>query len=195
MPYLDDQTLDSIEADLAAAHQSLAHGEFDMKDATKTGVKILEVVVPAAAFSYLNGRSAAGEVKIGPVPLDLGVGLALTLLSMFDVAGGYEDDLLNIGLGALAAYGARTGAAFGHAALTAAGTTTTTSGFGSGEAAHDNVGSRGWDSRLGNQANRSAAEARRMMHHVSGNVEISGAMRPGSPVPPGTQRFVVQQIG
>lgn len=116
MPFLDDATMSAIEADLAAAHQSLAHGDLDMKGATKAGVKILEIVAPAAAFSYANARSAGGEWKIGPVPVDLGVGIALIALSLFDVAGDYDDDLCNIGLGALASYGARTGAAFGAAA-------------------------------------------------------------------------------
>ena len=127
MPYLDDQTLQSIEADLAAAHQSLAHGygDLDMKGATKTGIKILETVVPAAAFSYMNARSAGGELKVGPVPVNLGVGLGLALLSMFDVAGGYEEDLLNVAIGALSSYGARTGAAFGAAAASASAATKT----------------------------------------------------------------------
>ena len=113
---LDQQTLDAIEADLAAAHESLAHGDLSVKGATKTGVKLLEIVVPAAAFSYANARSATGELAIGKVPVDLGVGLGLALLSLFDVAGDWDEDLLNIGSGALASYAARTGAAFGAAA-------------------------------------------------------------------------------
>jgi hypothetical protein len=124
VPYLDDATMQAIESDLAEAHRSLAHGDLDMKGATKTGVKILETIVPAAAFSYMNARSATGEMKIGPVPVDLGVGLGLALLSLFDVAGGWEDDLLNIGIGALSSYAARTGAAFGAASAMA----TTTKG-------------------------------------------------------------------
>ena len=197
MPYLDDMTMEAIEADLAAAHESLAHGGFNIKKGlisgmedgpVKTGAKILETVVPAAAFSYMNARSAGGELKVGPVPVDLGVGLALALLSMFDVVGGWDEDLLNIGIGALASYGARTGAAFGAAAAAAAGTTTT-SGLPQDAGLQEINGAM----PAHGPHNRPTLAARlRGLHHVSG-AEISGATA-GQPVPPGTQRFVVQRV-
>jgi hypothetical protein len=186
VPYLDDATMQAIESDLAAAHQSLAHGDLDMKNATKTGIKILETVVPAAAFSYMNARAAGGELKIGPVPVDLGVGIGLALLSMFDIAGGYEDDLLNLGIGALASYGARTGAAFGAASVTpAAAPAAQASGLPQDSGMLSISGAM--PAHGAHNAPMQAARLRRMHHHVSGQ-EISGA------VPPGTERFVVQRV-
>ena len=131
MNYLDQSTLDAIEQDLAAAHESLAHGDLSVKGAIKTGIKILEVVVPAALFSYGNARSATGEMLIaGKVPVDLGVGVGLALLSLFDVAGDWDEDLLNVALGGLTSYAARTGAAFGAAAGPWSKTATATAGIG-----------------------------------------------------------------
>ena len=194
MPYLDDATMQAIESDLAAAHQSLAYGGLDMKKGLvgqmapglgKTGAKILETVVPAAAFSYMNARSAGGEMKIGPVPVDLAAGLGLALLSLFDVVGGWDEDFLNLGIGALSSYAARTGAAFGAAAAAASSAAPATAASGleiSGQGAHGPH----------NQP-MLAARLRRMHHHVSGQQEISGATA-GQPVPPGTQRFVVQRV-
>lgn len=157
MPFLDDATLSAIESDLAAAHESLSeHGDLSMKGTTKTAITALEVLAPAALFSYVNARSAGGECKLGPVPVDLGVAVACVMLSLFGVAKEYSDDLLLIGLGAGASYAARTGAAFG---ASAAGLTQKTSGA-----------------------------------EISGGQEISGALPWGRKAPPGTQRFVVQQV-
>ena len=194
MPYLDDSTMAAIEADLAAAHQSLAHGGFDIKRGlvgqmedgiAKSGVKLLEMTIPAAAFSYANARSAGGEMKIGPVPVDLGAGLVLAGLSLW-LDGGWDEDLLNIAGGALASYAARTGAAFGAAAAAAAGTAPATAT--SGLEISGNLPAHGPHNQP-----MLAARLRRMHHHVSGQQEISGATA-GQPVPPGTQRFVVQRV-
>lgn len=153
--YLDEATLQAIESDLAAAHNSLAHGDLSMKGVAKLGVRALETVGPAMLLSYANARSATGELKVGPLPVDLGLGVGLALLSVFGVAGGWDDDILNIAMGSLCSWGARTGAAFGAAATPLAPATKT------GE---------------------------------MGPVDLAGAMAPGSPVPPGTQRFMVQQL-
>ena len=118
MPYIDENTLRGIEDDLQSAHKSFGHGDFSMPSSgamAKVGLRAAEVVLPAAAFSYMNARQANGEVVLGPVAADLAVGLSLGLLSLFDMGGGYEDDMLNVGLGCLASYAARTGAAFGAA--------------------------------------------------------------------------------
>ncbi len=190
MPNLDDATMQAIEADLAAAHQSLAFGGFDIKgglvrqihdDKMRMGATILEIVVPAAAFSYLNAKSAGGEAKIGPVPVDLGIGALLAGLAIFDVLGDWSEDALNVGIGALTAYASRTGAAFGAASVAAA---TKTAGL------PQDAG------MLQISGANPAAHNRRMHHHVSGAgmPEISGAMAAGSPIPPGTQRFVVTEL-
>ncbi len=174
--YLDESTLQAIEADLAAAHQSLAFGDkFDMAGATKAGVKVLETVVPTALLAYANARTPSGELKIGPLPVDLALGVGLAALAAFDVAGEWSEDLLNVGIGALCSYGARTGAAFGAAATL--GTTPTATGqFSTPEMSHG-----GFPAHVG-QGDSTMVD---MTH---------GAMAPGSPVPPGTQRFMVQQL-
>jgi hypothetical protein len=117
VPFLDDATLNAIESDLAAAHESLSmeHGDLKMKNTGHALRSGLEVLAPAALFSYANARSAGGELKVGPVPVDLGVAIACVLASLFDWAGDYSEDLLYVGLGAGASYAARTGAAFGAA--------------------------------------------------------------------------------
>jgi len=175
--YLDDATMQAIESDLAAAHQSLAGDLKPVKGRlASVGLKVLETALPAAGFSYLNARSAGGELMVGPVPADLGVGLSLALLSCFDLVGDdYEEHLSNVAMGAIASYAARTGAAFGAASASAA--PQKTSGLEiSGQLAHGPH----------NQP-MLAARLRRMHHHVSGPTAHS-------PVPAGTQRFVVQQI-
>jgi hypothetical protein len=163
--YLDESTLSAIEADLEAAHESLAHGDkgkFNLGGLGRVGFKVLKVGGAAAAFSYANARSATGELLIaGKVPVDLASGIALALLSL---SGWISDDLsehaLDIALGAGAAYAARTGAAFGAAAGPWKPAATATAGVG----------------------------------HMAGQAsmpEISG--RRGH-VPAGTQRFAVRRV-
>jgi hypothetical protein len=179
--YLDEATLQAIEADLAAAHHSLAHGDLDMKGATKAGVKVLETVVPAALFSYANARQASGELKLGPLPVDLGVGIGLAVLSLFDVAGDWSEDLLNVGIGALCSYGARTGAAFGAAAQLGQSAPLT---HGAGQFGMPSI-THGLSGPVVAHAGQGSSTPVDLTH---------GAMAPGSPVPPGTQRFMVQAL-
>jgi hypothetical protein len=113
------------------------------------------------------------------------VGIGLALLSMFDIAGGYEDDLLNVGIGALASYGARTGAAFGAASVAPAAPAAQASGLPQDSGMLSISGAM--PAHGAHNAPMQAARLRRMHHHVSGQ-EISGA------VPPGTERFVVQRV-
>lgn len=81
------------------------------------GIEVTEVGGAAFAFGYANGRwGDDGEVKLLGVPLDLGVGFALTGIAMFGGLGEYREHGVNIGSGALAAYGYRSGFQLGAAA-------------------------------------------------------------------------------
>ena len=81
------------------------------------GIEVTEVGGAAFAFGYANGRwGEDGEVKVLGVPLDLGVGFALTGIAMFGGLGEYREHGVNIGSGALAAYGYRSGYQLGAAA-------------------------------------------------------------------------------
>ncbi len=155
--YLDDSTLNAIEADLAAAHETLGHGDLSTKGMTRSAVTLLEVAGPAALLSYANARSASGELKAGPVPVDLGLGVALALASVFDLGGEFSGDLLNLASGCIASYAARSGAAFGAAA------------------------------QLAPASKTSGTE-------ISGAATMAGALPAKSPIPHGTQRFVVQRV-
>ena len=74
------------------------------------GIEVTEVGGAAFAFGYANGRwGEDGEVKLLGVPLDLGVGFALTGIAMFGGLGDYREHGVNIGSGALAAYAYRSG--------------------------------------------------------------------------------------
>ena len=74
------------------------------------GIEVTEVGGAAFAFGYANGRwGQDGEMKMLGIPVDLGVGFALTGIAMFGGLGEYREHGVNIGSGALAAYGYRSG--------------------------------------------------------------------------------------
>ena len=74
------------------------------------GIEVTEVGGAAFAFGYANGRwGEDGEMKMLGIPVDLGVGFALTGIAMFGGLGEYREHGVNIGSGALAAYGYRSG--------------------------------------------------------------------------------------
>lgn len=138
--WIDDATLRAIEADLDAAHRSLgarsskkgaAYGDFAMgnlevdskmampssSELKSVGIRMLEGIGPAFAFGFLNAKNSQGEVKIGPMPLDLGLGVGLLFLDLFGmVPGRFSDDAVNVSMSLLAGYGARAGANMGYLA-------------------------------------------------------------------------------
>jgi hypothetical protein len=80
------------------------------EEAIGNGIQVTEVGGTAFAFGYANGRwGEDGEVKVLGVPVDLGVGFALTGIAMFGGLGKYGEHGVNIGSGALAAYAYRAG--------------------------------------------------------------------------------------
>jgi hypothetical protein len=85
------------------------------EDAIGNGIQVTEVGGTAFAFGYANGRwGEDGEIKVLGVPVDLGVGFALTGIAMFGGLGKYGEHGVNIGSGALAAYAYRSGYQLGN---------------------------------------------------------------------------------
>jgi hypothetical protein len=81
------------------------------------GLEVTEVSGTAFALGYANARwGEDGEIKLLGVPLDLGAGAALTGLALFGGLGKYAEHGVNIGAGALAAYGYRAGFELGSEA-------------------------------------------------------------------------------
>ena len=84
------------------------------EEAVGNGIQVTEVGGTAFAFGYANGRwGDDGEIKFLGVPVDLGVGFALTGIAMFGGLGKYGEHGVNVGSGALAAYAYRVGAQLG----------------------------------------------------------------------------------
>jgi hypothetical protein len=80
------------------------------EEAVGNGIQVTEVGGTAFAFGYANGRwGEDGEIKFLGVPVDLGVGFALTGVAMFGGLGKYGEHGVNIGSGALASYAYRAG--------------------------------------------------------------------------------------
>jgi hypothetical protein len=80
------------------------------EEAVGNGIQVTEVGGTAFAMGYANGRwGEDGEIKFLGVPVDLGVGFALTGIAMFGGLGKYGEHGVNIGSGALAAYAYRSG--------------------------------------------------------------------------------------
>jgi hypothetical protein len=80
------------------------------EEAVGNGIQVTEVGGTAFAFGYANGRwGEDGEIKVLGIPVDLGVGFALTGVAMFGGLGKYGEHGVNVGSGALAAYAYRSG--------------------------------------------------------------------------------------
>lgn len=77
-------------------------------------VRTAEVGGTAFAVGVLNGKTGHG-VEIMGVPLELGAGVALNILSYMGAAGKMSDHLGNIGDGALAAFATTEGVKIGLA--------------------------------------------------------------------------------
>jgi hypothetical protein len=70
-----------------------------MREGTAHGVKTIKTVLLAAGGGGLSGFVSVKHPSvtlpgIGPVPTDVVIGGVLTLAAVFDLADGYEDDLL-----------------------------------------------------------------------------------------------------
>jgi hypothetical protein len=83
-------------------------------------IQATEVGGTAFAFGYANGRwGEDGELKVLGLPVDLGVGFALTGLSLLGGLGKYAEHGNNVGSGAIAAFAYRSGMQMGAQAAEA----------------------------------------------------------------------------
>ena len=100
--------LERMQTRMAKVRQ---HAETSMGQAIQSA----EVTGTAFAFSYANQRwgGEAGEIKVLGLPIDLGIGFALTGLALMGGLGKYTEHGVNIGSGALASYAVRSGAQLG----------------------------------------------------------------------------------
>ena len=84
------------------------------------GERVAEKVVrtgEVAAGAFLGGvLQGMGHEKLGPVPVDLALGLAGNAASLFGVGGHWAHDIGNLGDGFLAAFASDAGHAFGQRA-------------------------------------------------------------------------------
>ncbi len=127
MPF--QMTLGEAKDALSRAKHSIARVREKAETAIGQGIEVAEVGATAFGFGYANGRWGGdeGEIKVFGLPVDLGTGIALTGLAMFGGFGKYAEHGVNVGAGAIASYGYRTGYQLGSDAATNAGTSTQTS--------------------------------------------------------------------
>ena len=122
------------------------------------GIEVAEVGGTAFGFGFANGKWGGddGEIKMFGIPVDLGVGIALTGVSMFGGFGRYGEHGVNVGAGAIASYAYRTGYQLGSDSASSSTSTssTKTASFAApgpraamrgGNAAHTTAGE--WDSQ------------------------------------------------
>jgi hypothetical protein len=96
---------------LSRAKNAMSKVREKAEEAIGHGIEVAEVGGTAFGFGYANAKwgGDAGELKMFGIPVDLGVGIALTGVSMFGGFGRYAEHGVNVGAGAIAAYSYRTG--------------------------------------------------------------------------------------
>lgn len=112
---------------------ALEHLREKTKGPTAVAMQTGGVVVSAGLMGYVNGRygDSSGALKLfQKIPVDLTVGVLAHLVGLSPYGGKYAKHLHDVGDGAIAAFGYRTGQAFGAKART--GPTASTQGTLSG---------------------------------------------------------------
>lgn len=109
MPF--QMSLGEAREALTRAKHSMARVREKAEVAIGQGIEVAEVGATAFGFGYANGRWGGddGEMKMFGLPVDLGVGIAMSGLAMFGGFGKYGEHGVNVGAGAIAAYSYRTG--------------------------------------------------------------------------------------
>src|SRR5579875_1118149 len=111
-------TLSEAKDALTRAKHAMARVREKAEDAIGSGIEVAEVGGTAFGFGYANAKWGGdeGELKMFGIPVDQGVGIALTGVSMFGGFGRYGEHGVNVGAGAIASYAYRTGYELGSAA-------------------------------------------------------------------------------
>lgn len=122
-------TLSEAKEALTRAKHAMGKVREKAEEAIGNGIEVAEVGGTAFGFGYANARWGGddGELKMFGIPVDLGVGIALTGVSMFGGFGRYGEHGVNVGAGAIAAYSYRTGYQLGSESADSASTTSTKS--------------------------------------------------------------------
>lgn len=116
-------TLTEAKEALSRARNSMAKVREKAEEAIGQGIEVAEVSGTAFGLGYANGRWGGddGELKAFGIPVDLGLGIALTGVAMFGGFGKYNEHGVNVGAGAVASYSYRTGYQLGAEAANEAG--------------------------------------------------------------------------
>ena len=104
-------TLGEAKEALERAKNAMSKVREKAEVAIGQGIEVAEVGGTAFGFGFANAKWGGddGEIKMFGIPVDLGVGIALTGVSMFGGFGRYGEHGVNVGAGAIASYAYRTG--------------------------------------------------------------------------------------
>ena len=104
-------TLGEAKEALERAKNAMSKVREKAEVAIGQGIEVAEVGGTAFGFGFANAKWGGddGELKMFGIPVDLGVGIALTGVSMFGGFGRYGEHGVNVGAGAIASYAYRTG--------------------------------------------------------------------------------------
>ena len=148
-------TLGEAKEALERAKNAMSKVREKAEEAIGQGIEVAEVGGTAFGFGFANAKWGGdnGELKMFGVPVDLGVGIAMTGVSMFGGFGRYGEHGVNVGAGAIASYAYRTGYQLGSDSASSSTSTSQTKSFAApgaraamrgGNAAHTTAGE--WDS-------------------------------------------------
>src|SRR5215471_7564545 len=106
-----NMTLSEAKEALERARNAMARVREKAEGAIGQGIEVAEVGGTAFGFGYANAKWGGddGELKMFGIPVDLGVGIAMTGVAMFGGFGRYGEHGVNVGAGAIASYAYRTG--------------------------------------------------------------------------------------
>jgi hypothetical protein len=104
-------TLGEAKEALSRAKNAMGRVREKAEEAIGSGIEVAEVGGTAFGLGFANAKWGGddGELKMFGIPVDLGVGIALTGVSMFGGFGRYGEHGVNVGAGAIASYAYRTG--------------------------------------------------------------------------------------
>jgi hypothetical protein len=127
-----NMTLSEAKEALERARNAMARVREKAEGAIGQGIEVAEVGGTAFGFGYANAKWGGddGELKMFGIPVDLGVGIAMTGVAMFGGFGRYGEHGVNVGAGAIASYAYRTGYQLGSDSASSSTSATPRAAFG-----------------------------------------------------------------
>jgi hypothetical protein len=108
MPFISDAQMERVQANVASIAARANRAKEMVQKQTKNMVKVGEIVGGAAALGFVRGKyeKDGSQFVIPGTSLDIQLvaGVAAVGASLFNFAGKYDEDLLNVGSGMLAGY-------------------------------------------------------------------------------------------